>query len=84
MSKSGMLPALLLPLLLLCSSCGTQNSAKIEYQMGEKISLGPFTYNVNHHPTPDSLSRPGAVLLRNDDLWVSDTCNSRVLRFSAH
>lgn len=32
-------------------------------------------------PTPRSLSRPGAVLLDGADVWVSDTCNSRVLRF---
>lgn len=35
-------------------------------------------------PTARSLFRPGAVLLAgNDELWVSDTCNNRVLRFHA-
>jgi hypothetical protein len=46
MTKSGMLLALCLPLFLLASSCGEQNGTKLSYQMGEKISLGPFTYNV--------------------------------------
>jgi len=46
MSKVMIFPALFLPLLLVCSSCGGQNSTKLEYQMGEKVSLGPFTYNV--------------------------------------
>lgn len=41
-----MLLALCLPLFLLASSCGEQNGTKLSYQMGEKISLGPFTYNV--------------------------------------
>lgn len=34
-------------------------------------------------PTASALSRPGAVMLRGDDLWVSDTCNARVLRYRA-
>lgn len=34
-------------------------------------------------PTGSTLSRPGAVMLRGDDLWVSDTCNARVLRYRA-
>lgn len=34
-------------------------------------------------PTARSLSRPGAVMLRGDELWVSDTCNARVLRYHA-
>jgi hypothetical protein len=46
MTKSGMLSAVCLPLFLLASSCGEQNGTKLSYQMGEKISLGPFTYNV--------------------------------------
>jgi hypothetical protein len=46
MKKSGMLAAVLLPVVLLCSSCNEQNATKLSYQMGEKISLGPFTYNV--------------------------------------
>jgi hypothetical protein len=46
MTKTGMVVAVCLPLLLLCSSCNEENSAKLSYQMGEKISLGPFTYNV--------------------------------------
>jgi hypothetical protein len=46
MTKSGTLVALCLPLVLLSSSCGEQNGTKLSYQMGEKIPLGPFTYNV--------------------------------------
>lgn len=39
--------------------------------------------NPTREPTAQTLSRPGAVLLRGDELWVSDTCNARVLRYSA-
>lgn len=34
-------------------------------------------------PTARALSRPGAVMLSGDALWVSDTCNARVLRYKA-
>lgn len=34
-------------------------------------------------PTADSLFRPGAAVIEGDVLWVSDTCNNRVLRFTA-
>jgi hypothetical protein len=46
MSKSETLVALFLPLVLLCSGCAEQNSTKLSFQMGEKIPLGPFTFNV--------------------------------------
>ena len=34
-------------------------------------------------PDADTLFRPGAAWLEGDELWVSDTCNHRVLRYSA-
>lgn len=39
---------------------------------------------INKHPTLHTMARPGAVWLAGDDLWVSDTCNNRILRFTAH
>jgi hypothetical protein len=46
MSKSATLLALFLPVFLICASCNEQNSTKLSYQMGEKVPLGPFTFNV--------------------------------------
>lgn len=46
MLKPRTLAAFFVPLLLVCSSCNTGNSTKLDYQMGEKITLGPLTYNV--------------------------------------
>ena len=46
MCKSETLAVLLLPLCLTLSSCGQGNSTRLDYQMGEKISLGTLTYNV--------------------------------------
>jgi hypothetical protein len=40
--------------------------------------------NIGKRPTLHTMARPGAVWLDGDDLWVSDTCNNRVLRFTAH
>jgi hypothetical protein len=34
-------------------------------------------------PRDVTLFRPGAALLDADQLWISDTCNNRVLRFTA-
>ena len=39
---------------------------------------------LNNAPPRDvTLFRPGAALMDGDQLWVSDTCNHRVLRFTA-
>lgn len=46
MRKSEILAALALPLCLAFSGCSEQNSTRLDYQMGEKIPLGPLTYNV--------------------------------------
>jgi hypothetical protein len=46
MTKSEFLPLLLLPLLAGIVSCGQQNSTRLDYEMGEKVPLGPLTYNV--------------------------------------
>jgi hypothetical protein len=35
-------------------------------------------------PQAYSMARPGAVWLDGEDLWVSDTCNHRTIRFTAH
>lgn len=40
--------------------------------------------NVPNAPTAASMYRPGAVWLDGNDLWVSDTCNHRATRFTAH
>jgi hypothetical protein len=46
MRKSEILAALLLPLCLVFSGCNEQNSARLDYPMGEKVPLGPLTYDV--------------------------------------
>lgn len=46
MTKSEILPLLFLPLLVGLVSCSQENSTRLDYQMGEKIPLGPLTYNV--------------------------------------
>jgi Domain of unknown function (DUF4352) len=46
MSKSETLVALLLPMLLVAGGCNKETSTRLDYQMGEKILLGPLTYNV--------------------------------------
>jgi hypothetical protein len=46
MCKSVTLAGLLLPLCLVLCSCGQGNSTRLDYQMGEKVSLGPLTYTV--------------------------------------
>jgi hypothetical protein len=38
--------AVLLPLVFGLAGCSQQNSTRIDYQMGEKITLGPLTYNI--------------------------------------
>jgi len=37
----------------------------------------------NARPRDVTLHRPGAALMDGDQLWVSDTCNNRVLRYTA-
>lgn len=37
----------------------------------------------NARPRDVTLFRPGAALMDGDQLWVSDTCNHRVLRYTA-
>jgi hypothetical protein len=46
MTKPQILPLLLLPFLAGIVSCSQQNSTRLDYQMGEKVPLGPLTYNV--------------------------------------
>jgi len=46
MLKSEILPLLLLPFIAGLVSCGQQSSTRLDYQMGEKVALGPLTYNV--------------------------------------
>src|SRR5262249_5819508 len=46
MPKSEMLAGLLLPLCLALCSCSQANSTRLDFQMGEKVALGPLTYTV--------------------------------------
>jgi hypothetical protein len=46
MRKSEIITALVLPLCLVFSGCSQENSTRLDYKMGEKIPLGPLTYNV--------------------------------------
>ena len=46
MCKSETIAGLLLPLCLALCSCTQGNSSRLDFQMGEKIALGPLTYNV--------------------------------------
>jgi hypothetical protein len=46
MSKLETFAGLLLPLCLVLCSCGQENSTRLDFQMGEKIALGPLTYTV--------------------------------------
>jgi hypothetical protein len=46
MRKSEILAVLFSLLCLTLSGCNQQNSSRLDFQMGEKIPLGPLTYNV--------------------------------------
>jgi hypothetical protein len=41
--------------LALCTSCGSQTANRIDYQMGERVTIGPLTYNVIETKWPSQL-----------------------------
>ncbi len=57
MTKSEILPLLFLPLLVGLVSCSHENSTRLDYQMGEKIPLGPLTYNIVQNSVEERIRR---------------------------